>query len=129
MEKDFCGWHSKESYLNNIQKVPFFREREIWFCHLGANIGHEQDGVGCDFLRPVLVLRKFNQSVFWAIPLTRAVNEDEYHLRFFSVSGEESFAILSQIRLMDARRLNHQAGDMDEPDFLILKQKLKALLP
>ena len=129
MEKDFCGWHSKEAHLNDAQKLPFFREREIWFCHLGTNIGHEQDGAGAEFLRPVLVLRKFSQEVFWAIPLTRTPRESEYYFHFSFKDGVESFATLSQLRLIDTKRLSYRSGQMEELDFVILKQKLKALLP
>lgn len=25
-------------------KSPYFSEREVWWVHLGANIGHEQNG-------------------------------------------------------------------------------------
>lgn len=28
MDKDFCGRHGRESYLNNIQKTPFFQEQK-----------------------------------------------------------------------------------------------------
>jgi mRNA-degrading endonuclease toxin of MazEF toxin-antitoxin module len=129
MEKDFCGWHAKESHLNNTQKTHFFREREVWFCHLGTNIGHEQDGVGKDFLRPVLVLRKFSPFMLWAVPLTKTPRESQYYFHFSFRSGTESFAVLSQIRFIDANRLSYRAGEMKKSDFLALKQKLKALLP
>ena len=42
MKKDFKKWHSKKSKVDEIEKLPFFHEREIWFCHLGVNIGKEK---------------------------------------------------------------------------------------
>lgn len=71
MKKDFQKWHEKKTDIDEVEKRPFFQEREIWFCHLGVNVGFEQDGNGDDFLRPVIVFRKFNKEVFWAIPLTK----------------------------------------------------------
>ncbi len=44
MKKDFGNWHNKKDKLENIEKRPFFKEREIWFCYLGLNIGDEEDG-------------------------------------------------------------------------------------
>lgn len=64
MSKNFQKWHDKKSQIDDIKERPFFHEREVWFCHLGANIGFEQDGKGEDFLRPILVVRKFNNEVF-----------------------------------------------------------------
>ena len=53
-----------------ILKKAIFHEENL-VCHLGANVGFEQDGIGEDFLRPVLILRKFNVYMFWALPLTK----------------------------------------------------------
>ncbi|MEK9174552.1 MAG: hypothetical protein AAB725_01115 [Patescibacteria group bacterium] len=57
MKKDFQKWHSKKSWINDIDKPPFFHEREIWFCYLGANVGFEQDGTGEDFLETIKKLK------------------------------------------------------------------------
>jgi len=50
MFKDFWNWHKKKEKLNEITILPFFHEGEIWFCHLGSNVGTEQDGTGEDFI-------------------------------------------------------------------------------
>ena len=70
MKKDFESWHNKKIEIDNKESRVFFHEREIWFTHLGSNVGFEQDGKGELFGRPVLVFRKFNNRAFWAIPLT-----------------------------------------------------------
>ena len=44
MKKDFDRWNEQKSKLNDLDSVFLFKEREIWFCYLGLNIGHEQDG-------------------------------------------------------------------------------------
>jgi mRNA interferase MazF len=64
LKKDFQKWHAKMALLDDQGPRLFFHEREIWFCHLGANIGFEQDGKGKLFGRPVIIFRKFNQQVF-----------------------------------------------------------------
>jgi len=64
MEKNYKNWHKKKTKINNEKERPYFHEREIWFCNLGLNIGFEQDGVGEDFLRPIIIIRKFNNEIF-----------------------------------------------------------------
>ena len=77
-QKDFDGWNKKKKRLDRIQKRPFFHEREVWFCHLGANVGFEQDGRGKEYLRPIVIVRQFNNEVFWAIPLSKTSKKSAY---------------------------------------------------
>jgi mRNA-degrading endonuclease toxin of MazEF toxin-antitoxin module len=44
-------------------------------------------------------------------------------------SKEMSSAVLSQIRLIDAKRLRRLIGYISQADLALLKKKLKALLP
>jgi mRNA interferase MazF len=136
MKKDFIKWHVKKADLDDIGERPFFHEREIWFCYLGANVGFEQDGSSEDFLRPIVVIRKFNDKIFWGIPLTklkadRKINKksEKYYHGFSFIVGVKSVAILSQIRLIDSKRLATLMGTMSVEDFKELKLKLKALIP
>jgi mRNA interferase MazF len=136
MKKDYKKWSPLKKRINNTEgKRPFFHEREIWFCHLGENVGFEQDGRGEDFLRPVIILRKFNNEIFWAIPLTKAKvgrqrnkKAEKYYFSFSFAEGVTSVAILSQIRLVDAKRLRYQGGEISAVDFQSLKEKLTAIL-
>ena len=129
MNKDFRKWHDKKTQVDEIVKRPFFHDGKIWFCHLGINVGFEEDGLGKDFLRPVIIIRKFNKEIFWAIPLTRTNKKTKYYFSFSFDKNVISTAILSQIRLVDARRLSYKIGDISSKDFKELKEKLKALLP
>jgi hypothetical protein len=129
MIKDYKEWHNKKKGINDISVRPGFHEREIWSCHLGSNVGFEQDGSGDDYLRPIIIIRKFNNEIFWAIPLTNTKKDSEHYFSFSFIEGQNSTAILSQIKLVDAKRLSHMIGYISEVDFLALKEKLKALLP
>jgi len=77
----------------------------------------------------MLVFRKFNRDILRGIPLTRTKKDKPYYFRFSFMPNIESVAILSQIRLIDARRLARRMGVISECDFLGLKEKIKALLP
>ncbi len=127
MIKEFSRWLHRKEKIDAIRARPGFAEREVWFAHLGVNIGSEQDGVGKDYLRPIVIVKKFNTDIFWAIPLTRTKKEHPYYFSFMSGAGE-STAILSQIRLIDARRLSHKVAEIRGEDFVLLKQKITALL-
>lgn len=135
MKRDYRAWTPLKQSLNNTDEPRlFFHEREIWYCHLGENIGFEQDGRGDQFLRPVIIIRKFNNDIFWGIPLTRTQKDLPFYFTFVprfetAVQGEKSTAVLSQVRLVDAKRLRRMLGYISEKDFVALKKKLKALLP
>ena len=129
MKKDFHKWNNRKVGIDGILKRPFFHEREIWSCHLGVNVGFEQDGQGEDFLRPIMIIRKFNNEIFWAVPLTKKKKQSKYYFQFVFKEEEISSAILSQIKLIDARRLAYKIGEINEKDFLALIKKLKELFP
>jgi len=131
MKKDYKKWMAQKTPINNDKVRPFFHEREIWFSSLGENVGFEQDGDKETYLRPVLIVRKFNNEIFWGVPLTKSnkQKDNRYYYSFCFIKGIISLAVLSQIRLIDSKRLARQIGTMKGDDFKRVKEKLKALLP
>jgi len=125
MKKDYKKWIAQKTKINNDKARPFFHEREVWFSSLGENVGFEQDGGGAKFMRPVLILKKFNNEVTWALPLTKTDKTNKYYLHLPSIDG---VAILSQIKLVDAKRLQYKIGDVKEDEFIKTKEALIALL-
>ncbi len=128
MKKDFKMWFKEKAEVHNEKARPFFFESEVWFAALGENIGFEQDGRGKNYLRPIAIIRKFNNEVCWAIPLTKNKKGGIFYFSF-PLIGETSTAILSQIRLVDAKRLFYRLGIMRTMDLAEMKKRLKALLP
>ena len=129
MQKDFKTWHTKKSNIhNNTQRRVYFNEREVWWCSLGANIGYEQDGKGDDFMRPVIILKQFNKEVFWALPLTTQIKNGKYYFPVDLRDGRERRIILSQLRLVDAKRLKKKLVVFPEKHFQELKKAVIALL-
>lgn len=127
MYKDFDQWNKIKKDINSSQKVPQFTEREIWWCALGVNVGSEEDGKGKDALRPVLVYRKFNKYIFYALPITSKQKENIFHSNIDA--GEiKGSVILSQMKLIDAKRLSHLAGKFTQKEFNEIKEKLKRLI-
>ncbi len=106
----------------------------MWFSSLGENIGFEQDGSGESFLRPMLIVRKFNNEVVWALPLTRTEKTGKYYFRISLVTNDGktdknlSVIILSQLRLVDAKRLQYKMGTVKKNEFIQIKEALITLL-
>jgi mRNA-degrading endonuclease toxin of MazEF toxin-antitoxin module len=103
MKKDFDKWSKRKQEIDSSSVPPLFNEGEVWHCHMGINVGFETDGKENSFLRPVFILKKFNQHTFWAVPLTHTGKSSIYYhqLRDSSLG----YLNLSQLRLMDTRRL------------------------
>lgn len=137
MEKDFDNWNTTKKLMNEKQYWVHFHPRELWFAHLGVNVGFEQDGRGIEFLRPILIIRKFNNEVLWGIPLTRTYKPDNpYYARFHyatfpeveSAPLETSVGILSQLRLIDGKRLRYKIGTVHTEEFGTIREKIRRLL-
>ena len=127
MIKDFDNWNRQKKSTNERQIRAPFREGDIWWCSLGANVGDEQDGKGRFFSRPILVFKKFNKSIFLGIPLSTIIKDNRfYHQLHFK--GTDQCVVLSQLRLLDAKRLENRMGDLPSHEFEKVKEKLKQLI-
>ncbi len=125
--KDFQNWYLKKKEIHENNKIPYFYEREIWWCAIGLNVGFEQDGKNFNFERPIVVLKKFNEYILWAIPLTSKQKVGKYYYAF-NFRNTSNIAILSQLRLISSKRLLRKIGTIPERDFLEIKNIIKNLL-
>jgi len=129
MIKDFDNWNSKKKSVNEKDvKDIFFKEREVWWVNLGLNIGFELDGKSKDFSRPVIVFRKFNKDTFWALPLTTKIKEGRYYFSFCLPSGLKNSVNLSQLRLIDRKRLVAKLGYISVDDYKTLQEKISGII-
>jgi hypothetical protein len=125
--KNFINWHKIKNSIEKKEKRLNFQIRDVLFCSIGENIGFEQDGRGDEFLRPAIVIKKFNNEVFLGVPLTHTNKKGKYYFSF-NLNDGISVAILSQIRLFDAKRIKYKIGMIDEKNFNTLKEKIRQLL-
>lgn len=132
MEKDYEGWHKKKKILNGRENIDsiFFREKEVWWSALGANIGFEQDGKGEEFRRPVLILKKYNKYLVLAVPLTTKIKNDNRYYVPCSVVDDTlpRMAIISQARPIDTKRFIDKLGVADDASYNAIKNAIKAML-
>jgi len=118
MKKDYAEWHSRKTEIEHLGETRlFFHEREVWWCSIGHNVGFEQDGKGEKFARPVLVFKKFNKEVFWALPISTRIKKSKFYTPINIDDNIERVAIISQLRLIDAKRLVDKIGVISEANY------------
>ena len=127
MNKDFDGWNKRKKEINE-EKPNFYRQREIRWCSLGVNVGFEQDGTNYDYRRPVLVIKGFSRHVCLVIPLTTSTKKNPYHFPIGLVEGRKAFVILSQIKLIDTKRLHDRLSILDKEKFEEIRKAVRGLI-
>ena len=127
MNKDFDKWN-KVKKETNIEEPRLYTVREIWWCQLGLNIGTEQDGSGERFLRPAVILRGFGPDACLVIPLTTSTREHPLRISVGVVEGRSARANLSQIRVVDTRRLVEKIGFLKKELFTNIQKTARGLL-
>ncbi len=125
MQKDFDTWNTKKKAINDkiIDEKLFFKEGEVWWVNLGVNVGFEMDGKGSDFIRPVLIVKKYNQYSFLAIPLTTSPKTNKYKVSVGIIDGKNAVASLSQLKNIDSKRLINKIHHLEHDLFVDIKEK------
>lgn len=107
MHKDFDLWSELKKAAHEGTFKGRVHEREVWWCSLGANIGHEEDGKNDGFERPVIVLRVWSQETVVVLPLTTQIKNNRFHF-VFTRDGVNFAIVLSQVRLISTKRLKRR---------------------
>ncbi|HEX8993883.1 MAG TPA: type II toxin-antitoxin system PemK/MazF family toxin, partial [Candidatus Paceibacterota bacterium] len=97
---------------------------DIWWCHLGINIGSEQDGKNDRFERPVLIIRVFNRTTARIAPLTSIQKDDHYHVPI-AYHRHRSSVVLSQIRTVSTKRFSRKLARLDALQFSKIINRIK----
>ena len=129
MDKDFDKWNEIKKATNAFSMLEgfYYRAREVWWCSIGLNVGVETDGKRINFERPVLIVRKFNEDMFWGVPLTAKARHGPFYQKIRHQSGV-SWAMLSQLRTFSSKRLLRKVEMISESQFREVQKKLSMLL-
>lgn len=125
MIKDFEKWNGVKQSLDLREKTPLFKEREIWWCSVGVNIGFEVLGKGEEFFRPVLILNKHNRHTFFGLPLGSARKKGSIHHFPLDFNGRQGSVFITQGRTLSAKRLANRMGVLPEYTFEEIMQTFK----
>ncbi|KKP46496.1 MAG: hypothetical protein UR39_C0010G0007 [Candidatus Woesebacteria bacterium GW2011_GWA1_33_30] len=122
--KNFDGWiEKKKEYHFQEKPSPMFKERDIWWVSIGINIGYEEDGKHDKFLRPVLVLKKFNRDLFLGVPMSTKIKNNPYYIKV-TIADKTVSALISQIRVFSAKRIQDKLAELDTNDFKNVKDEV-----
>jgi mRNA interferase MazF len=128
----FDLWNTIKKKIGSSQPfvlTNFPKEREVWMCSIGKNVGYEQDGMGEQFIRPVFVVKKFNNRMFWIVPLSSRQKSIDFYYNFTDPSLNKVSAILAQLRLLSINRFGRKLYDMPNSLTREICSKLRTLIP
>ena len=128
MEKNFDRWNENKKKIHDINKSKLYHEREVWWCSLGVNIGFEQDGHEVGHQRPVLILKGLSKYTCMAIPLTSSIHKHPMRVPIGIVDGKEASAVISQIRVIDTKRLVNKVCFLAKDSFELTRKAIKDIL-
>jgi mRNA interferase MazF len=111
----------KSKIESKVKNPPSVKEGQIWWAIIGQNIGSEIFGKGQTFSRPVIIYKKLSKYTFLVIPTSTKIKTGSWYCGFYH-SKKEMVAVLSQIRVIDYKRLENQIGDIDNKDFNNIKK-------
>ncbi len=127
---DFDIWNALKKKIEESNNVPnrFPKEGEIWICSLGRNVGFEQNGSGDNFSRPILIIKKFNNHMFWGVPLSTKQKSFNFYFNFTDPNNLKVSAIIAQMRLVSIKRFKRKLYEIPQAQLLEIKQRLKSFL-
>ena len=125
--KNFESWNKFKINLESTISEVIFHESEIWWSAIGANLGHEEDGKGDLYERPVLILKKFNENLLIAIPLSTKIKEGRFYVNFLDDKLSYS-VLLSQTKVMSSKRLLRKISKLSRGRFSVVKNAYFKLL-
>lgn len=123
LSQELDWWNLQKQHINAKKERVYFRDGEIWWVHLGLNIGFEINGKGIEHLRPVIVLKKYNMYSFLALPLSTSSKTNDYRIPIGTIDGKNATANLSQLRNIDSKRLAKRICELDPVLFNEIKKK------
>ena len=128
--KDFNRWNELKKEIDIKNNIPdnFPKEGEVWMSSVGINIGYEQNGSEDNFSRPMLIIKKFNNHMFWAVPLSTKQKDFDFYFNFTDQNGQKVSAILAQMKLVSVKRLKRDIYIMPTELFEEIKEKLKSFI-
>lgn len=124
--KKYDSWIKFKEILDILNiKLPFY-EKEIWWISFGINIGIEINGKGEYFERPAIIIKKFNISHLWVLPISRVDNpRNGIHISIkHNLLELNSVIVLSQLQTISNERLLRYIGRVSDEEFNLIEDYL-----
>jgi len=125
--RDFIGWFQiKEKLQSSDHKPPLFKDGEVWWCHIGENVGIEINGKGGAFTRPIFILKKYDKYSFLGLPLSTKIKNGTWYVQV-DFGSKQQIVSLNQGRILDYRRFKEKMGQMEELEIEKVRKAYVAL--
>ncbi len=130
MSDEFNNWNELKKYIEIRSFVPdrFPTKGEVWMISLGKNVGYEQAGTGTHFGRPMLVVKKFNNLLFWCVPLSTKQKDFDFYYNYTDIDGRKVSGIISQMKPISIKRFDRYMHTISSKDLLGIINKIKYFL-
>ncbi|HWC57657.1 MAG TPA: type II toxin-antitoxin system PemK/MazF family toxin [Candidatus Paceibacterota bacterium] len=125
--KDFNDWNKKKIRIDGNKTFNHPREKEIWWCSIGVNVGSEVFGKGHDYTRPVLVINAEGSEIFIGIPLTSNIKNRKYSCIIKTDDDVLHTALVYQVRSFDKRRLTERKYVLSDREYTKIKKYFQKL--
>ena len=127
MFKRFIDWIHVKISLDKKERSSQIKEGEVYWSFFGENVGDEENGKGEVFRRPVLVFKKFNNNIFWGIPMSTKNKENTYYVKVLLKDTGQS-VMISQLRILDTKRLDEKIGYISKKDYLRVQNSVSNII-
>ena len=125
--ESYIEWVRHKFKIDSQERKYQIQEGEVYWCSLGVNVGDEENGKGLGSRRPVLIFKKFNNNIFLGVPLSTKNKDSVYYVKVL-LKDEEVSAMISQIRVIDTKRLDKKIGYIKNSDFKKVKEEVLKML-
>lgn len=99
-------------------EIPYFREKEVWWCALGKNIGYETDGKNELYSRPVVIVKKYSKDMCFVLPLSTQIKKGKVKYQYVVYCNDQDNAVnLTQGRTISSKRLLKKMGNIQREEF------------
>ena len=131
MQDNYDKWNKIKKQIHKENIILGYKNRDIFYMKMGENIGFEQNGKGENFVRPVVIIKGFNENMFFGVPLSTKIKDGKFYYTFEFKKQNTTIinnALLSQMKLFSTKRLLNKIGIINQDDFKNLKIKFKKLI-
>lgn len=116
----FDSWNQLKQNIHQQEKKIYFREGQIWWIHIGVNIGTEIHGKEDKFLRPCLILNKTSSKKIFVIPLSSQHKKQNFF--FLDSNNTKQSAIFHEAKYIDTKRLLRKKSKITNQELQKIKQ-------
>ena len=129
MSSNYDKWNvAKKRIAESQHKPPYYNNGDVWWVCVGKNIGYEVYGKNKNFVRPVLVVRKFNKDFFLGIPLSTKIKKNNKYYINIILNKENVSALISQIRAFSTKRIENKMGELNNEDLEKVIRNIQEML-